>query len=152
MAFRFLPTGTEERLPVQPFYGAIDFVAIEFPHTEPAALTEAVLDLVGKGLLQIHDFIALRKDTEGNVRISLEDVPDLVDLAHVGRLVTEKHVRRVAEMMSLGTFAIVVAYENVWARQLGYALYCDGARSLMFHRVSAGSVTSVMRGDVLLLD
>lgn len=107
-------------------HGPIDFVMIGFPDTEPAnSVAEGIRALEDSGTVQVIDLIFVKRDLSGDVHVTeLNDLEDsqydawesIVD--EFGGFLAEDDALQLASDLEPGTSAVLVVYENTWARAL----------------------------------
>ncbi len=116
--------------------GPIDYVVMEFPGNRMTGEAfPLLLDLVGRGLVRIIDFVFVRKDEQGETSVlTLNDVDGdgQLDLgvfegASSGLLDTED-IDEVGSVLERNSSAGVLVYENVWAAPLAGALRRSGGQ------------------------
>jgi len=103
----------------------VDFLVMEFPIGQvPLAgdLATELLSLEAAELIHILDLAVVEKRADGSVEvIEVDDLGDLGDLARlvgVHSLLGARDVEDIAEVLTAGTTAAVVVWENTWAEDL----------------------------------
>ncbi|MFC4373234.1 DUF6325 family protein [Nocardia halotolerans] len=120
-----------------PDLGPVDFLVLTFPGTAvDATITEALAEVVGKGLVTLLDLVVLSKDTDGAV--TAREIDD--DLEQIGLtgltaadidLVSDADLDVVRASMEPGTLAVVLVFEQTWATELAAAVrVADGELAL----------------------
>jgi len=125
---------------------------VAFPgSTLDGAISEALRDLVDRGLVSILDLLIIGKDDEGEV-----EVVELVDAGgdiseqferldgEVMWLLSDRDVAAAAESLEPGTTGVLVVWENSWARRLRSAVDRAGGRLVVHERLDAGAVAESM--------
>jgi len=132
--------------------GPVDFLAIEFPRGHlTAAGFEQLLSLADQGVVDILDMEFITKDADGkSKRVDVWEfaVPDGVDLSvwagASSGLLDDADVGEISARMQLGSVAVVVIYENLWALGLADAWRRDGARLIASGGLSAGDILAAL--------
>ena len=138
---------TQERV-----HGPIDFLLLEFPGDRvTGAAADALMDLVGRGLVAVYDLLVVTKDDDGT--FAGVDVTDL-DAEHVGGftafagarsgLLGDDDLHQAADAMAPGTTAVLVVYENTWAVPFVTAALDAGGQLVASARIPAQDVMDAM--------
>jgi hypothetical protein len=131
-------------------HGPIDFVIIEFPAGPPGKeLADAMVDLIERGTINLYDLLVVQKGEDGSV-----EAVELVDDAGAGHfaaflgarsgLLGDADVEAAAEAMEPGTTAVVILYENAWARPFVAAARADGGMLIASARLTAQDVMDAL--------
>ncbi len=138
----------------------VEYAVIAFDGTSVTGdLVPALTDLVASGLVHLIDLVFLSKDAEGRVTVlELDDLPpdtaaafagldhDVEDLVNAGDLQIE------AELLSPGTSAVVVVWENLWAQRFADAVRSAGGVLVDAQRVPAEVVEAALSAPPSLTD
>jgi hypothetical protein len=130
-------------------HGPVDFVLIEFPADRLTGRTaQALLDLVDRGIVALYDVLAIGKDDDGTVfAVDLDEAATgrlggFADLAWVrSGLLGEEDMREAAGAMEPGTLAVLLVYENTWARPFVAAARESGGELIAGGRIPAQDVS-----------
>jgi len=132
-----------------PVAGPVDYVLIEFHGDRlTGQVAAAVLDLVDRGIVAIYDVVVVGKEEDGTVySVDLAEaaaaaVGDLAG-AHSG-LVAEEDMEEAARAMEPGTLAVLIVYENVWARPFVAASREAGGELVASGRIPAPDVMAAL--------
>jgi hypothetical protein len=109
--------------------GPVDVYIIGFPGNKfNGRVAPAILELVENGTIRILDLLFVSKDTEGvTTVIQAEDLDEEgagfleIDVTQPGAL-NEEDAEEVSDDLPANSSALLVAFENVWARKLVDAL------------------------------
>jgi hypothetical protein len=116
--------------------GPIDVTLLEFSEDTPTGEVAAeLLAAADAGVIAIYDIIAIRKRADGSVeRLELSDLDDgqaammVLAGAHSG-LLGENDVGDAGSMLTPGSMAAVLDFENTWAAPLTFAVHLAVASS-----------------------
>ena len=133
-------------------YGPIDFVLIEFQGKNlQGKAAEALLELVDAGIVSIFDILVISKEADGT--FAGVEIKDL-DADHVGSfssfvgassgLLGDDDIAEAAGAMEPGTVAVLIVYENVWARRFVAAAREAGGQMIASARIPAQTVMEVL--------
>lgn len=132
--------------------GPIDIVLIEFPAASfPGQTGEALWDLVERGVVAIYDLLVVRKEADGSVTgLAVEDV----DADHIGGfavfagartgLLADSDVTDAGAALEVGTVAVLIAYENLWAVPFVTAALDAGGSMVASVRIPVQDVIDVL--------
>ncbi|MFN8105711.1 MAG: DUF6325 family protein [Acidimicrobiia bacterium] len=132
-------------------YGPIDFVLVEFPGDKPLdEAADALAAIVDSGVVSLYDILAIRKEADGT--FSGIDIADLGDAgmsfsAFTGArsgLVGDDDVAEAANAMEPGTVAVLLVYENSWARPFVAAARDAGGQMIASQRLPAQDVMAAL--------
>ncbi|GAD86786.1 DUF6325 family protein [Nocardia asteroides] len=111
-----------------PALGPVDFLVLTFPGTTvDDAVTDALAEVVGNGLVTLLDLIVLTMD-EAGVVTELEIEDDLTEVGLTGLtaadidLVSDADVEVVRTSMAPGSTAAILVFEQTWAARLATAV------------------------------
>jgi hypothetical protein len=133
--------------------GPIDYLLLEFPGDRPLdRAAAALMDLVEQGTIRLYDLVVLRKEAEGTVSM-LEIDPDGSFAAFVGArsgLLGEDDATEAGAALEVGTTAVLLVYENVWAIPFAAAALEAGGQMVASARIPVQDVVDAL--DRLELD
>ena len=132
--------------------GPIDHILLQYPEgadTGPSA--DALLGLVEAGIVAVFDLVAIRKHADGSV-----DGIELTDLTSEGLggfrqfhgarsgLIGDDDIAEAASVMDAETTAVLIIFENTWARSFVAAAADAGAEVIASARIPADVVMEVL--------
>jgi hypothetical protein len=128
--------------------GPIDYLVVEFPGNRMTGEGLPLLvDLVDRGIIQILDLVFVRKELDGSVAVS-----EIADLDGDGRLdlaifdgvssgmLGVDDIDDAAAILSPGSSAGILVYENRWAAPFVGALRSSGAELIAAGRIPAAAL------------
>ncbi|WP_280208931.1 DUF6325 family protein [Nocardia cyriacigeorgica] len=132
--------------------GPVELVVLSFPGTRvDASVTAALSDVVDGGYVTVLDLIYLSMDEAGEVR-QIEVDESLTETGLDGvtvdprGLVSDADLDVVRDAMDPGTSAVVIVYEETWARTLAGTVRGAGgevALHVQIHRDAVDAALSV---------
>jgi uncharacterized membrane protein len=132
-------------------HGPIDFVLIEFSADRlTGGGAQAMLDLVDKEIVTLFDVLVVGKADDGSVYAvdmaeDVEQVGGFAGLAWVrSGLLTDDDMQAAAEAMEPGKLAVLIVYENTWARSFVAAVQESGGELIAGARISAQDVMDAL--------
>ena len=133
-------------------HGPIDFLVLEYPaESTTGDAADALLDLVGRGIVRIYDLLVVRKELDGTVTgfdvvdLSADQVGGFVAFAGArSGLLGDDDVVEAANAMEPGTAAALIVYENTWAIPFVAAARRAGANVVASSRIPADVVMSAL--------
>jgi hypothetical protein len=127
--------------------GPIDYLIVEFPEDRVTGEGLRILvDLVDRGTIRVLDLVFVRREPEPGDRIAVVAIADLdgdgtLDLAVFegasSGLLAAEDLEDAATVLTAGSLAVVLIYENVWARPMVTALHRKGAQLVASGRIPA---------------
>lgn len=133
--------------------GPIDYLLLEFPGDRPLdRAAAALLDLVEQGTIRLYDLVVLRKEAEGVVSL-LEVDADGAFAAFVGArsgLLGQDDASEAGAALEVGTTAVLLVYENLWAVPFAAAALDAGGQVVASARIPVQDVVDAL--DQLELD
>ncbi|MFZ0014346.1 MAG: DUF6325 family protein [Acidimicrobiia bacterium] len=132
--------------------GPVDLALVAFPGaTFDGAISEALSDLVDRGIVAILDLLIIGKDDEGEVEV-IELVDAGGDIAEqfeqldgeVMWLLSDRDIAAAAESLEPGTTGVLVVWENTWARHVKTAIDRAGGRLVIHDRLDVEAVAESM--------
>ncbi len=130
--------------------GPVEIAVLEFPGSQfNGEIVPALADLVDSGVVAIIDLALIVKDDDGSVTsIELSDLDeeaaavfDRLD-GEVNGLLSDEDLVTAGEALSEGSSALLIVWENVWARKLVDAVAGAGGRLVAHDRIDAETVTA----------
>lgn len=131
--------------------GPVDYLLMEFPDQEPTGEGAAALaELVDTGIIHLYDIIAVRKGADGS--ISGFEISDLGDgvagfAAFAGArsgLLGDEDVAEAGEALEPGTIAVLIVFENTWARRFVAAALNAGGQVVASARIPADEIAAAL--------
>ncbi|KOU66071.1 DUF6325 family protein [Streptomyces sp. NPDC002039] len=125
--------------------GPVEFIVLAFPEEQlrvPAV--EAVMGLRKAGVVRLIDGLVATRTASGEVMASEFD--EFVELAgllahrEATRLIGPEDVREAAELLELGSCALLLVVEHVWAEDAAVAVRAAGGRIVGSVRIPAERV------------
>ena len=133
--------------------GPIDYLLLEFPGDRPLdRAAAALLDLVEQGTIRLYDLVVLRKEAEGVVSL-LEVDGDGSFAAFAGArsgLLGQDDATEAGAALEVGTTAVLLVYENLWAVPFAAAALDAGGQMVASARIPVQDVVDAL--DPLELD
>ena len=132
--------------------GAVEIAVVEFPGSHfKGEIVPAMIDLVESGIVTIIDMAIVTKDEDGTVvGAELSDLPEETAAAfddldgEVSGLLSDEDLHAAGEALSPGSSAMLVVWENTWARRLVTAVRDAGGRLVAHDRLDAETVAAAM--------
>jgi len=132
-------------------HGPIDFVLLEFSADRlTGGAAQALLDLVEKEIITLFDVLVMGKAEDGSgyavdVGEDVEQVGDFAGLAWVrSGLLSDDDMQAAAEAMEPGKLAVLIVYENTWARPFVAATQEAGGELIAGARIPAQDVMDTL--------
>jgi len=132
-------------------HGPIDFVLIEFSADRlTGGGAQAMLDLVDKEIVTLFDVLVVGKAEDGSVYAvdvaeDVEHVGGFAGLAWVrSGLLTDDDMQAAAEAMEPGKLAVLIVYENTWARSFVASVQESGGELVASARIPAQDVMDAL--------
>ncbi|NUR61708.1 MAG: DUF1269 domain-containing protein [Catenulispora sp.] len=132
--------------------GPIDYLIVEFPREDMRGEGLPLLvDLVERGIIRILDLTFVTKDLDGTVTVldvADEDADGRLDLAVFrgasSGLIGEDEITEAAAVLTPGTSAGILVYENTWAAPFVTALRHNGAQVVASGRIPVTDLLEVL--------
>jgi uncharacterized membrane protein len=132
--------------------GPVELAVLEFPGSQfNGEIVPALAELVNDGIVRILDLVLVTKDDDGTVTsIELSELDDETaapfdDLdGEVNGLLTEDDLAAAGEALSAGSSAMVIVWEDAWARRLVDAIRGSGGRLVAHDRLDADTVQAAL--------
>jgi uncharacterized membrane protein len=132
--------------------GAIEIAVVEFPGSKfKGEIVPAMIELVENGIVTIIDLAFVTKGDDGTVvGLELADLDDETEAAfddldgEVSGLLSDEDLQQAGEALSPGSSAMLIVWENTWARRLVTAVRDAGGRLVAHDRLDAETVAAAM--------
>jgi uncharacterized membrane protein len=123
--------------------GPIDVAVVAFPGNQfKGEIAPAIKDLVDSGTVRIIDLVFITKDSDGNVAgVELSELESDVAQPYdeiegeIGELLTEDDFEAAGEALEPNSSALMLVWENTWARRVASALRNAGGELVMHERI-----------------
>jgi hypothetical protein len=132
-------------------HGPVDFVLIEFSGDRlTGRAAQALLDLMDQGIVVVYDVLVVGRTDEGAVyAVDFESASDqlggFADLGWVrSGILTEEDMREAAEALEPGRLAVLIVYENTWARPFVAAAREAGGELIASARIPAPEIMAAL--------
>jgi hypothetical protein len=134
--------------------GPVDVYIIGFPGNKfSGRIAPAIKELVDNGTIRILDLLFVMKDADGVVTtLAIEDLDQdgaafaALDITEPGSL-NEEDADEISEDLPANSSALLVAFENVWARKVTSALQAADAILIDSIRIPAEVVEAATTTD-----
>jgi uncharacterized membrane protein len=131
--------------------GPVDVYIIGFPGNKfTGRIAPAITELVDNGTIRVLDLLFVMKDEDGTVTtIAIEDLDEegaafaAIDVTEPGSL-NEEDADEVSEDLPANSSALLIAFENVWARKVVDALQAADAVLIDSIRIPAEVVQEAL--------
>jgi uncharacterized membrane protein len=131
--------------------GPVDVYIIGFPGNKfSGRIAPAILDLVENGTIRVLDLLFVMKDSDGTVTtLEAADLDEdgaafvSIDVAEPGSLGPED-AEEVSDDLPSNSAALLIAFENVWARKVVDALQAADAVLIDSIRIPADVVAAAL--------
>ncbi|MFE3445785.1 DUF6325 family protein [Nocardia sp. NPDC059180] len=130
--------------------GPVEMVVLLFPGTRiDTAVTTALAEVVDRGYVTVVDLIYLAMDDTGEVR-QIEVDESLTDIGLDGvtvdsrGLVSDDDLDVVRAAMDPGTSAVVIVYEETWARKLAGTVRDAGGEVALHVQIPRDAVEAAL--------
>jgi uncharacterized membrane protein len=135
------------RVADEEFLGPVELAVIAFPGSNfNGGVAPALAELVEQGTIRILDLVFVRKDEDGSmIGLELEDIGDEAgpfdDLdGESGGLLSDEDLEMAAELLEPGSAAVLIVWENTWARTVVTAIAESGGVLVAHDRIDAETV------------
>jgi uncharacterized membrane protein len=131
---------------------AVEIAVIEFPGSQfNGEIAPALAELVDAGIVTIIDLVFVTKDEDGTVDgVELADIEEAIANAFAGvegdvkGLLSDEDVQTAGEALSPGSSAVLIVWENTWARRFVGAVRDSGGRLVAHDRIDAETVAAAL--------
>lgn len=131
-------------------HGPIDFVLLEFPNDRTdGSAAEALLELVEAGTIRLLDLVVARKEADGTVEVididGAGDVTAFVQFSGArSGLLGDDDIQEAGAVLSPGTTAALIVFENSWAAPFVAAARKNGGEMIASMRIPASDVIDAL--------
>ena len=128
--------------------GPVEYVVIEFPDNQiHGEIAPALADLTRRGVVHILDLVFVKKDGDGAIEsFEFDDVEAGASFAMVDGeadgLIGEDDIRSLAEALAPDSAALMVLFEDLWAKDLGEAVWKAGGELVAGGRIPRDVITA----------
>ena len=135
--------------------GPVEIAVIEFPGSKfTGEIAPALAELVNDGIVTIIDLVFVTKDEDGTVAgVELADIEEEIANAfdsvdgEVSGLLSDEDLQIAGEALSPGSSAVLIVWENTWARRLVSAIRGASGRLVAHDRLDAETVAAALAAD-----
>ncbi|MEV6071226.1 DUF6325 family protein [Nocardia sp. NPDC052001] len=130
--------------------GPVELVVLTFPGTRvDAAVRAALSEVVDRGYVTVLDLIYLSKDLDGSLtEVEIDEPIEELGLAGVSvdvrEVISDDDLDLVRDTLRPGTSAIVVVYEQSWARGLADAVTAAGGEVALHVQVPHDTIEAAL--------
>jgi uncharacterized membrane protein len=130
----------------------VEIAVLEFPGSRfNGEILPALTELVNDGIVRILDLVLITKDDDGTVTsLELSDLSDddasaFDDLdGEVSGVLSEDDLVEAGEALNAGSSAMVIVWEDAWARRLVEAVRGSGGRLVAHDRLDVETVNAAL--------
>ncbi len=132
--------------------GPVDVFIIGIPGTQfTGRVAPAVLELIDGGTIRIIDMLIVVKDADGTISsFETEEIKEFagpsfaeIEIAQPGAL-GHDDANEISDDLENNSSALLIAFENVWARKLSSALQAADATVIDYIRIPADVAQAVI--------
>jgi uncharacterized membrane protein len=135
--------------------GPVEIAVIEFPGSKfTGEIAPALAELVNDGIVTIIDLVFVTKDEDGTVAgVELADIEEEIANAfdgvdgEVSGLLSDEDLQIAGEALTPGSSAVLIVWENTWARRLVSAIRGASGRLVAHDRLDAETVAAALSAD-----
>ena len=130
--------------------GPVSYTVVAFPGNQfNGNIAPEVEKLIANGTVRILDLVFVGKDEEGNtISLEFDQLDELLPFGElegeVGGLVNEEDLEHVAAGLPEDNSALVIVWEDLWARPLVEAVMASGGVVIDSARIPAPLVEAAM--------
>lgn len=130
-------------------YGPAELIVVKFPGNEfRGEILPALADLVESGTIRLIDFLAVRKDADGEVTFleaaeAYTDGPIDAVFGDEVDLINHEDVAQIAEMLEANTTAALLLFEHTWAATFTQAIRDANGELILDERIPARVVEEI---------
>lgn len=134
---------------------SVELAVIEFPGSKfTGEIAPALADIIERGIVTILDLVFVTKDADGSVEsvelMNLEDeyAAPFRDLeGEVNGLLSDTDLQTAGAALTAGSSAVLIVWENTWARELTAAVSRAGGRLVAHDRLDAATVQEALAAN-----
>lgn len=133
-----------------PSIGPVEYVLIGFPDNQfTGGIAPALADLVANDLVHIIDLVFIRKDADGNVlSFEYDELAETAAYADIDGdadgFLDEEDIRSIAADLDDNSSALLIVWEDVWAKPLADEIIASGGQVIAGSRIPHQIVTEVL--------
>jgi uncharacterized membrane protein len=139
-------------MPTDGITGPVELAVIEFPGSQfNGEIVPALAELVDDGIVRIIDLVLVTKELDGSItsieinELSAEDQAAFERLdGEVNGLLSDEDLAAAGESLSDGSSAMLIVWENTWARRLVGAIRGSGGQLVAHDRLDADTVQAAL--------
>jgi uncharacterized membrane protein len=131
--------------------GPVELAVLEFPGSKfNGEIVPALAELVNDGIVRIIDLVLITKDEDGSVTsIELSELGDDASVfddldGEVTGVLSEDDLAIAGDALAVGSSALVIVWEDTWARRLVEAIKGSGGRLVAHDRLDAETVAEAL--------
>jgi uncharacterized membrane protein len=132
--------------------GPVELAIIEFPGSRfNGQIVPALAELVNDGIVTILDVVLVNKGDDGSMtsievnELGGDDAAAFDDLdGEVNGLLSDEDLEMAGEVMTAGSSALLIVWENTWARRLVNAVRDSGGHLVAHDRIDAETVAAAL--------
>jgi Family of unknown function (DUF6325) len=134
---------------------SVELAVIEFPGSKfTGEIAPALANIIERGIVTILDLVFVTKDLDGSVEsvelMNLEDeyAAPFRDLeGEVNGLLSDTDLQTAGAALTPGSSAVLIVWENTWARELTGAISRAGGRLVAHDRLDAATVQEALAAN-----
>jgi hypothetical protein len=134
---------------------SVELVVVEFPGSNfNGDIAPALADIIERGIVTILDLVFVTKQLDGTVSsmelINLDDAlaaPFRELEGEVNGLLSDVDLQTSGAALTPGSSAVVIVWENTWARRLTGAVNDAGGRLVAHERLDAATVQEALAAN-----
>jgi uncharacterized membrane protein len=131
---------------------SVELAVIEFPGSKfTGEVVPALADVIERGIVTILDLVFITRDLDGSITsdelINLEGEPAIAFKAlegEVNGLLSDSDLEAAGAALTPGSSAVLIVWENTWARELTSAIGRAGGLLVAHDRLDAATVQEAL--------
>jgi uncharacterized membrane protein len=143
---------TEEAMPTDGVVGPVELAVIEFPGSQfNGEIVPALAELVDSGIVTILDLVLVTKELDGSITsIEINELGEDEQAAferldgEVNGLLSDEDLAAAGDVLADGSSAMLIVWENTWARRLVDAIRGSGGQLVAHDRLDAETVQAAL--------
>jgi uncharacterized membrane protein len=143
---------TEEDMPTDGVTGPVELAVIEFPGSQfNGEIVPALAELVDSGVVTILDLVLVTKELDGSITsIEINELGEDEQAAfdrldgEVNGVLSDEDLAAAGDALADGSSAMVIVWENTWARRLVDAIRGSGGQLVAHDRLDADTVQAAL--------